>query len=90
MGCRETIITLLVNEYKFPNGIHTSANATYKSRMVIEGQNMIKGVHFEDRYAHTPKMETNRIMSALTVLLKLHRMALTPFDATSTALSELT
>ena len=48
--------------------------------MVIEGQNMIKGVHFEDSHAPTPKMETNRIMSALPVLLKLHRMA---FDVSS-------
>ena len=72
--------TLVVNEYKWKTDEHTADNADHKSRMVVEGQNMIKGVHFKDSHAHTPKMETNRIMSALSVLYNLVRKA---FDVSS-------
>lgn len=49
----------------------------YKTRMALAGHrgNMIPGVHFDKTYSSTPVQHTSKIIQALMVRLKLHRMA---------------
>ena len=71
------IPTGLVWEYRFKDNVKDMEHAFEKARMYIDGSPrfMQKGVHYEESYAHTPKQETSRLLSALAVLLGLQRHA---------------
>ena len=65
--------TIIVNEFKFATAEKTAESAQCKTRMVVDGGGMVKGVHFEESHSSTPSMETGCIMSILVVLLSLIR-----------------
>ena len=43
-----------------------------KARVVLDGNLFIKGLHYEEGYSPTPRVETSRLICALRVLLALH------------------